>query len=124
MTILKPAFGRAATWGAAQNAASKVIAIPWRHRAAIALLLAFSTSVYADGATTIHGVNSSGEQIALDEEWLPVPGASNLDWTGFYVVSVGVPGERPKEEFGAQHCGVRIASFSCARGGQSPLAGA
>jgi hypothetical protein len=95
---------------------------PWK-QSAVALLLVVSTAIYADGPTTIHGVNGAGEQIALDEEWLPAAGASNLAWTGFYVVSVGAPGERPEKEFGAQHCGVRVASFSCARGGQSPLAG-
>ena len=93
-------------------------------RFALAFLLVLSAPLYADGPTAIHGVNTSGKAIALYEEWLPAPGAQELQRTGLYAVSVGTPGEKPEREFGAQRCGVREASFFCVSGGESPLAGA
>jgi len=91
----------------------------------IVLILAFSTPVYAVGPTTIHGVNDSDERVELDEEWVPNranPREGNSP-TGFYVVLIK-RNQEAVERFGGNVCHLASRSFTCAREGKSPLAGA
>jgi len=87
-------------------------------------LLAFSVSIYAVGPTTIHGVNDSGERIAVDEEWLPQPEnpGGGMRLTGFYVVSIK-KNKKAVQEFGGQSCSFGNNTFSCTSEGESPLVG-
>lgn len=93
------------------------------------LLLFFPLSIYADGPTTIHGVNSFGEHIAIDEEWLPDPKNPNsgMNPTGLFVVSITAAG-KPAQELGGQHFEFKesgnISGFSSTDLNKSPLAGA
>lgn len=95
----------------------------------VIFLLSLSVSIYADGPTTIHGVNSFGEHIAIDEEWLPDPKNPNsgANHTGLYVVSIKADG-KAAHELGGQHFEFRktgnIGGFSSTIQNKSPLAGA
>lgn len=93
------------------------------------VVLSFSAFVFADGPTTIHGLNEAGEEIRADVEVSyedePVRTSSHPQFDPWSVVVSD--GKKEKREFKQQYCGFSgygsSWSFSCAKEGNSPLAG-
>lgn len=96
------------------------------------LFLLFAVTAHADGPTAIHGVNNDGETVSahVEEYYGNVPVRTPLyplyeQWS-IWVEAAG----KPRREFKSQHCRYSGPiyqsgwSFSCARIGTSPLAGA
>lgn len=95
------------------------------------VVLFFSAFVFAVGPTTIHGLNEAGEEIRADVEESyenePVRTPSHPHYGPWSVVVSD--GKNQRREFKQQYCGYSGPSygsgwsFSCAREGNSPLAG-
>jgi hypothetical protein len=91
-----------------------------------AAVLSIVTSLaYADGPTTLHGINAAGELITVDQENFDY-GPQGVAWgpNMFYTVLVKKDGKNIRT-YEKQLCGHDSdGPFSCAKKGESPLAGA
>lgn len=92
------------------------------------VLFIFASQCSADGPTTTHGINAAGELITVDEEEFDY-GPEGVDWgpNAYNTVRVVKNGKQIKS-YKKQLCGFdprgEKMTFSCAKNGKSPLAGA
>lgn len=91
-----------------------------------AAVLSIVTSLaYADGPTTLHGINAAGELITVDKEDFDY-GPQGVEWgpNEFHTVLVKKDGKTIRS-YKKQLCGYDgNGSFSCSKKGESPLVGA